>query len=50
MNHLTRREFIQLTATAVGGVMLTGCGDGGGGKAAIIADVCHSEEHYGAGL
>lgn len=30
MKHLNRREFIQLTATAIGGIMLTGCGGGGG--------------------
>lgn len=29
MKHLNRREFIQLTATAIGGIMLTGCGSGG---------------------
>jgi len=30
MRQFNRREFIQLTATAVGGIMLTGCGSGGG--------------------
>lgn len=33
MNHLNRREFIQLTATAIGGIMLTGCGSGSGSGA-----------------
>ncbi len=28
MNQFNRREFIQLTATAIGGIILTGCGSG----------------------
>jgi hypothetical protein len=32
MKQFNRREFIQLTATAIGGIMLTGCGSSGGGS------------------